>query len=152
MSSAVVTEQTLREGGWRERTNQGFSALVGPIWSRREKDAWMLGVLTGDQHANVMGIVHGGLIATLMDQVLSVAAWEALSRTPCVTVQLDMHCLAPAQVGQFLEARGQVLRMTNSLVFVRGEISAGSDLIASGQAVLKKVRGQAATGPLQGKR
>ena len=70
MSTPVISEQSLREAGWRERTSQGFSALVGPIWSRREEDAWVLGVLTGDQHANVMGIVHGGLIATLMDQAV----------------------------------------------------------------------------------
>lgn len=141
MSGMAITEQTLRDAGWRERASQGFSELVGPIWSRHDEDGWSLGVVAGQQHTNIMGIVHGGLIATLMDQAVSVAAWEALSRAPCVTVQLDMHCVAAAQVGQFLLARGFVLRVTKSLVFVRGEIHAESALIASCQAVLKQVRG-----------
>jgi len=141
MSGSVITEQALRDAGWRERASQGFSELVGPIWSRRDDDGWSLGAVAGEQHTNIMGIVHGGFIATLMDQAVSVAAWEALSRAPCVTVQLDMHCLAAGRIGQFLEARGSVLRVTNSLVFVRGEIYAESTLIASCQAVLKKVRG-----------
>jgi len=140
MSEISITEQALRDAGWRERVNQGFSALVGPIWSRHDEGAWTLGILVGDHHANVMGLAHGGLIATLMDQVVSVAAWEALSRMPCVTVQLDTHYLAAAQIGQFLEARASVQRVTKSLVFVRGEIYAGTNLIASGQAVLKQVR------------
>lgn len=139
MTQIVITEQALRDDGWRERTSQGFSALIGPIWSRREESVWAYGVLTGDQHANPMGLVHGGLIATLMDQTVSIAAWEALSREPCVTVQLDMHCLAAARPGQFLGARARVLRATKSLVFVQGEISSGETLISSGQAVMKRV-------------
>lgn len=140
MSESIITEQTLREAGWRDRAGQGFSELVGPIWTRREGNVWTLGVLAGTQHTNIMGIVHGGLIATLLDQVVSMNAWEALDRSPCVTVQMDMHCLAAAQVGQFLEARATIVRMTNSLVFVRGEIVVEDEVIASGQAVLKRVR------------
>lgn len=35
MMETAITGQALRDAGWRERTSQGFSALVGPIWSRR---------------------------------------------------------------------------------------------------------------------
>lgn len=89
-----LTHDMLREAGWGERRGMGFSALVGPLWSRREGDGWAYGLLTGEQHANQAGLVHGGLLATLMDQALSAVAWEALQRQPCVTVQLDTHYLA----------------------------------------------------------
>ncbi|AKQ55829.1 PaaI family thioesterase [Bordetella hinzii] len=135
-----LTHDMLREAGWGERRGMGFSALVGPLWSRREGDGWAYGLLTGEQHANQAGLVHGGLLATLMDQALSAVAWEALQRQPCVTVQLDTHYLAAARPGQFLEARGTVLRATSSLVFVQGDIRVGAAVMASGQAVLKRVR------------
>lgn len=136
----TMTAQALRDAGWSERAGQGFSALVGPIWSRREDDSWAYGLLTGEAHSNRAGLVHGGLIATLMDQALTALAWEAVERQPCVTVQLDTQYMAAARPGQFLEARGRVLRATASLVFVQGEISVGPSVIASGQAVLKRIR------------
>lgn len=130
----------LRAAGWSEREGMGFSAHVGPIWSRQEGEAWAYGLLTGPQHANRAGLVHGGLIATLMDQGLSAIAWEAVQRQPCVTVQLDTHYLAAARPGQFLEARGRVTRVTASLVFVQGEITAEGEVVSSGMAILKRVR------------
>ncbi|MDQ8033688.1 phenylacetic acid degradation protein [Bordetella genomosp. 1] len=140
MTRATITAQALRDAGWTERAGQGFSAHVGPIWTRREDGHWAYGLLTGPQHANIAGLVHGGLIATLMDQGLSAIAWEHVSRQPCVTVQLDTQYLTAARPGQFLEARGRVSRATSSLVFVQGEITAGDDTIAAGMAILKRMR------------
>lgn len=140
MADTRITAEQLRELGWSERVGQGFSAHVGPLWTRREGDGWAYGLLTGEQHANRAGLVHGGLIATLMDQAVSAVAWEAVSRQPCVTVQLDTHYLAAARPGAFLEARAKVLKVTASLVFVSGEIQAAEAMVASGQSVLKRMR------------
>jgi len=138
--ASAEARDALRAAGWAEREGMGFSAHVGPIWSRQEGDAWAYGLLTGPQHANRAGLVHGGLIATLMDQGLSAIAWEAVQRQPCVTVQLDTHYLSAARPGQFLEARGRVTRVTASLVFVQGEITADGQAVSSGVAILKRIR------------
>jgi len=140
MADTQITTEQLREQGWSERAGQGFSGLVGPLWTRREGEDWAYGLLTGEQHANRAGLVHGGLIATLMDQAVSAVGWETVSRQPCVTVQLDTHYLAAARPGEFLEARAKVLKVTASLVFLSGEIRAGDAMVASGQGVLKRMR------------
>lgn len=125
--------------GWKPRSLPGFAGLVGPLWTRKEESGWAYGLLATAAHLNPAGLVHGGLLTTLIDHALSAIAWEALGRSACVTVQLDTQFLAAALDGHFLEARGQVLRATSSLVFMQGAISvAGSDVLVA-SAILKRV-------------
>lgn len=147
-----VTAESLAAEGWHCKTLPGFAGLIGPLWVRREggqdegvrsegmrseAQAWAYGLLATADHLNPAGVVHGGLLTALLDHGLSAIAWQALDRRPCVTVQLDTHFLAPARAGQFLEVRGQLLRATSSLVFMRGELSVAGNVVATGAAVLK---------------
>lgn len=129
---------TLRAAGWRDRTGlPGFTGLVGPLWTRKEADGWAYGLRAGAQHLNPAGLVHGGLLTTLIDHALSAIAWEAVGRKPCVTVQLDTHFVAAAREGDFLEARGRVVRSTASLVFVQGALRSGDSELVVATAVMK---------------
>jgi uncharacterized protein (TIGR00369 family) len=125
--------------GWRQRDLPGFAGLVGPLWTRRDDAGWAYGLLTTASHTNPAGVVHGGLLATLIDHALSAIAWEAAGRRPCVTVQLDTHFLASARVGQFLVARGTVLRASSSLVFVQGSITSDGAALVAATVVMKIV-------------
>lgn len=142
-----VTAESLAAEGWHCKTLPGFAGLIGPLWvrkegvfnegPRKEAQAWAYGLLATADHLNPAGVVHGGLLTALLDHGLSAIAWQALDRRACVTVQLDTHFLAPARAGQFLEVRGQLLRATSSLVFMRGELSVAGNIVATGAAVLK---------------
>lgn len=132
-----ITAESLAAEGWHCKTLPGFAGLIGPLWVRKEAQAWAYGLLATADHLNPAGVVHGGLLTALLDHGLSAIAWQALDRRPCVTVQLDTHFLAPARAGQFLEVRGQLLRATSSLVFMRGELSVAGNVVATGAAVLK---------------
>ncbi|WAI84877.1 MULTISPECIES: PaaI family thioesterase [Achromobacter] len=142
-----VTAESLAAEGWHCKTLPGFAGLIGPLWVRKEgvfnegvrkeAQAWAYGLLATADHLNPAGVVHGGLLTALLDHGLSAIAWQALDRRACVTVQLDTHFLAPARAGQFLEVRGQLLRATSSLVFMRGELSVAGNIVATGAAVLK---------------
>lgn len=137
--SGTRTPQSPSADGWRERSLPGFAGLVGPLWTRQEEDAWAYGILTTAEHTNPAGMIHGGLLATLMDHALSAIAWEALGRRPCVTVQLDTHFLSAGREGQFLEARGRVVRATSSLVFMHGDVRAEGVELVTASAILKVV-------------
>lgn len=123
--------------GWRERTLPGFIGLIGPLWTRREDAGWAYGLLTTEAHLNPAGVVHGGLTTSLIDHALSALAWEAVGRQACVTVQLDTQFLAAVQAGQFLEARGHVVRATSSLVFMQGRLSVDGEPVLGASAVMK---------------
>jgi len=126
--------------GWRARSLPGFIGLVGPLWTKKQGDAWLYGLLTEAKHANPAGIVHGGTLTTLFDHALSAIAWQANERRPCVTVALDVAFLAPVQPGDFVEAGGRIVRQSSSLVFTQGSLTVGGQEIATASAILKMVQ------------
>ena len=122
--------------GWTPRTLPGFAGLVGPLWTRREGDGWAYAILVEDRHSNPAGLAHGGLVSTLADHALSVVAWEANARRPCITVALDVRFLAPARPGDLVVARGRVVRQTGSLAFLEGRVSVGDVDVATATAIM----------------
>lgn len=133
------TPDMLTANGWKQRKLPGFAGLIGPIWTRKEDAGWAYGVLATAEHINPAGVVHGGLLTTLADHALSAIAWEAIGRRACVTVQLDTHFLASAREGQFLEARGRVVRATASLVFMQGHVMAAGAELVTASALMKVI-------------
>lgn len=123
--------------GWKARELGGFIGQVGPLWARREPDAWAYGILADDRHANPAGIVHGGLLTTLLDHAVSAIAWEANARKACVTVALDVHFVASARPGEFIEARGRIVRQAATLVFMQGSLTVQERTVATASAILK---------------
>ncbi len=77
------------------------------------------------------------MLTTLLDHTLSVIAWEANERKPCITVALDVHFLAAARAGDLVVARGRIVRQTASLVFTQGTLRVGPQDIATASAILK---------------
>ena len=123
--------------GWSTRSAGDFAGLVGPLWARREEDRWAYGILTGARHANPAGLVHGGLLTTLLDHALSAIAWQDAGRRPCVTVALDTQFVGAVRPGAFVEARGRVVRRTGSMSFVQGSLFVGDDEVATASAVMR---------------
>lgn len=130
----------LQAQGWRQRDLPGFIGRVGPLWTRREAEGWAYGLVAANSHLNPAGLVHGGLLATLVDHALSVIAWEAAGRQPCVSIQLNTNFVAAAREAQFLEARGRVVRLTGGLVFMEGSVSSEGAPVITASSVMKLVR------------
>ena len=123
--------------GWKPHTLSGFFKLVGPLWTKKEGDSWAYGFVAEERHTNPAGIVHGGMLTTLLDHALSAIAWEANERKPCITVALDVHFLAPARPGDLVTARGRIVRQTSSLIFMQGSLTVERHEIATACAILK---------------
>ncbi|HTO51570.1 MAG TPA: PaaI family thioesterase [Burkholderiales bacterium] len=123
--------------GWKPRTLGGFFGLLGPLWTRKEEGAWAYAFLPDESHVNPAGIVHGGMLTTLLDHTVSVVAWESVERRPCVTVQLDVQFIGAVRPGRLIEARARVVKRTASLVFVQGGLTVGGDEVATASAILK---------------
>jgi acyl-coenzyme A thioesterase PaaI-like protein len=109
--------------GWTKEDRVGFSALVGPIWMHHDDAGLAYGFLAEAKHANMRGVVHGGMLMTFADQALGRIVSEAVGRKPIATIQLDTHFLAPARPGDFVEARGTIMRRTRAVVFVEGVLT-----------------------------
>jgi uncharacterized protein (TIGR00369 family) len=128
------------EQGWKTLKSKGFFAEVGPLWSRRLDEGWEYGLLVEPRHENGVGVVHGGMLVTLLDQAISMVAWAANEQQPCTTIHLDTHFVAPSVAGDFIVAHGEVARKTSSLIFLRGALTVNDKQIMYGQGIMKILR------------
>lgn len=122
---------------WKPRTLDGFVGLIGPLLARREDGVWAYAIRAEAKHTNPAGLVHGGLLTSLLDHALSAIAWEANERRACITVALDVHFLAAARPGDLIVARGRVVRTSASLVFMQGSLTVDEQEVATGKAIMK---------------
>ena len=138
-----------RSAGWRERAAGGFIGLTGPLWTRREGDGWGYAFVAEARHTNPAGIVHGGMLMTLVDHAIATVAWDSAGRKPCVTITLDTQFIAAVRPGDFVEARAAVTGRTSSMVFARGVVAVGVATVLTASAVLKVLAAPTSTrGPL----
>ena len=124
---------------WKPLTLPGYMGLSGPLWACREGDGWVYALHIEDKHLNPAQMAHGGAITTLLDHVLSTVAWEHCQRRACVTVQLNTQFISALRPGQWALCRGQVRQQTGSLLFMHGEVLAAGALVATAQAVMKRL-------------
>ena len=100
------------------RANQeGTYAVDGGMRIEELGDGWARGILQlAPRHANPMGIVHGGVYFTMMDQVAGTAACTGGGL--CRTVNCEVRFLAAAQ-GDRLISRAEAVRMGRSIAVIR---------------------------------
>ena len=97
-----------------------------------------LQVRTGPDHANNFGIVHGGLLCTLLDVAMGTAARQATGY-PVMTLDMQISFLAPGR--GTLTATGRVVRAGRSIIFTEAEIRAeDQELVAKSTGIFKPVR------------
>jgi uncharacterized protein (TIGR00369 family) len=91
----------------------------------------------GEKHLNPNGIVHGGMLMTLADQALGIMVWRSIDQKPCATITLNCNFLAPAKLGDWLEARAEITRRGRSVVFVGGRIQCGDRVLLTAEGIWK---------------
>ncbi len=89
------------------------------------------------RHTNPNGVMHGGVITTMMDSALGAALsalrGEEASRTPHATVEMNASFLSSARPGDRIVVEGRVLRLGKSIAFGEAEARRGDELIAKGR-------------------
>lgn len=135
----------VQEGLWRGWSTwagyEAFEELVGPFYTRRETDgSYTTGFRPGERNLNSFGNLHGGAIATFIDYTLFMIAFDAVNGRACVTVTLNIEMMRAARAGTLLTGRGEVLRTTNSLVFVRGVLTSADAPNANFSGVIKFIK------------
>jgi uncharacterized protein (TIGR00369 family) len=137
----------LADAGWSEQGVPGFSALVGPFWTRVQDGTRRYAFVVEERHLNGNGVVHGGMLMTFMDQSIGMTVWEAIGRKPCATIQLNVQFVSGAQLGDVIEADSSIVRETRSLIFTRGVLRRGDDVVLAADGIWKVLRPQAGAPP-----
>ena len=75
----------------------------------------------GAEYESHPGTIHGGIVATVLDEAMARAAQRSDQR-PVVTVALRLRYIEPARTGQRYEARAAVISRDAHTLFLRGEL------------------------------
>lgn len=75
-------------------------------------------------------IVHGGILATLLDEVMTWASILSI-RKVCVAAELTTRLKQPVKVGQRLRVEAWVARKGSRLILVEGRVTGGGGAVVA---------------------
>ena len=124
--------------------------LGGRIDSAAEGDC-VMSLTLEEKHMNPNGVLHGGVLTTLMDEstghaIVTLRGLDAMAETPHATVDMSVSFLSGARVGDELVCEATTLRLGRAVAFAEAEVRrrGSDDLVAKGRftyAILAKRSG-----------
>lgn len=123
----------------------GFTLLVSnnPCWDNfghiyADRARQLMGFRVAPHHCNGVQSLHGGALATFADmQLLALAEYTGDRAQHVPTISLTIDYIGPAMVGDWVEAKITVDRVTRRLLFVRALITTGDQTIARSNALYR---------------
>lgn len=94
-------------------------------------------VVTGQQHTNPLGLIHGGLITSIADAAMGNAIRTLGIKG--VTVDMSAAFTAAARFGEMVVARGKVLKAGKNMIFAEAMVYSGDTLLGHSKATFYKI-------------
>ena len=139
-----VTIESGEWAGWTNWPDEPFEHdTAGPFYFRIDDKGPVAAFRAERKHMNGAQVMHGGCLMTFADFALFAIANKEMDGGYGLTVAFTSEFLDGPKVGEWIEARGEVLRAGRSLVFVRGIVTADGRPCLNFSGTLKKVRKQA---------
>ncbi|MGE0155056.1 MAG: PaaI family thioesterase [Reyranellaceae bacterium] len=132
--------------GWRRIAFEGvtFNSTNGPFYARREAEDLALGFRVQQRHCNPAGILHGGMMMTMADMTASFgAALQSGIDKFMPTVSMSFDFVASGRVGDWVEGRCRLLKLTRSLAFTAVSLSVAGKPLLRASCVMKIPSGDA---------
>jgi len=141
--SSRVPVETGEWAGWFTTVGDPFNDHAGPFYHRPAPDGLPVCAMRVEaRHLNAGGILHGGALMTFADHSLYVFA-GSIGDTGAVTITLNGDFAAGAPEGAVVECRGEIVRVTGKMIFLRALMTSAGEPIMAFSGVLKKQRQQA---------
>jgi uncharacterized protein (TIGR00369 family) len=114
-----------------------FADFIGAALDEEREGYARLSLTLEDKHMNPHGVVHGGVLTTLMDEACAhaVAAAGALKDGGThASIEMNVSFLSGARVGDRLVFEGRTLRVGRTVAFAEAEVRRNEDtLMAKGR-------------------
>ncbi|MEZ5961451.1 MAG: PaaI family thioesterase [Hyphomonadaceae bacterium] len=136
---------TLTEGpfaGWTTWGTGGdpYETLIGPFYFRSDASGAALCVFEPEKrHLNGGGTIHGGCLMSFADFALFAIAHNTLNGAHAVTLTFSSEFIGAGDLDGRVEARGEVMRDTRSVTFIRGIVTQAERPLLSFAGTLKKI-------------
>ncbi len=116
------------EGFAPSRRSSNLLDLLGPLFEREAGGDYRIGLRIDERHSNGRGFCHGAVLALLADVHLGrLCSRDMPPPLRLVTAGLSLSYLAPAKLGDWLEAVGAVDRSGKRLACASGLILANGE-------------------------
>jgi uncharacterized protein (TIGR00369 family) len=111
-----------------------FTVHNGPIFHRpaaEGENEFVQALYVAPRHTNGLALLHGGMLATFLDNTLGGAVRLATGQ-PSVTVHMSIDYMRMARQGEWVIAKGRVAQVSGRTVFA--EVQAYIGEVAIGRA------------------
>jgi acyl-coenzyme A thioesterase PaaI-like protein len=122
-----------------------FADLVGPIFATHDRledgEHMRFGFRVEGRHCNPRPVCHGGMLATFLD--IALARGIRMVRdipAPLPTIAMTLDYLAPAVLGEWIDARVTVTRAGGGTCFVQALLHGPSGPVLRGSGVYKRMK------------
>lgn len=123
--------------GWEMAQAPGFGELTGPIWRREEGGRLRFGFVVATKHINRAGNLHGGMMMTFADMAMAMTGRQATGGKRHATMELNIQFIEAAHLGEFVEARCELVRQTRSVLFLHTKMYVGERIVVSANGIWK---------------
>ena len=126
--------------GENEQNRFGREVMGRMILRPEDGGAVRLRMFPQDKHRNPMGMIHGGMILSLIDISLFVS-WRLNTETElhgAVTLELTNHFISAGNPELPLDAVTSVVRETGRLVFLSGKTEQDGEVVSSFTGIVRK--------------
>lgn len=120
-----------------------FETALGPFCFQLERGRARCAFAPRREHLNGSGAIHGGALMSFADFALFSIAHNVLAGgVRAVTLTCNCEFLSAGELGAWVEAEGEVLAETGSLIFARGLVTQASRPVLAFSGTLKKIAAQ----------
>ena len=112
---------------------------MGPFFYRKQDGDLRVGFRAREHNCNGIGTVHGGILMAFADYAVTILALSGVKEN-CSTISFSSDFIAAANLGDWVEATGEVVKRTGSMTFVNGRLSVGDDIVLTFQTVMRRLK------------
>ncbi|MGO4328114.1 PaaI family thioesterase [Cupriavidus sp. 2TAF22] len=124
-------------------TSAGFLHTCGQFYMHTDQP--VVGFRVGREHLNLIGIAHGGFLATVADVALGAVVRRDLAVAAAPTVHLSIDYVGAVQPGDWVQAHVRILKDGRKLINADCDVRVGERVVlhASGAFFVKVRAGKA---------
>lgn len=78
---------------------------------------------------NPNGILHGGVMATMLDELMGGATWTLNKPYPFATINLQVDYLSPAKVGEVILGEANVIKAGSTVVHAEAKLYNAKNMV-----------------------
>lgn len=113
-----------------------FMANLGDLYCNRENGAIVIAMRISENHVNMRGIAHGGMLSSLADSALGIGLMlHCEARHSFVTVSLSTDFVAAARPGEWVEAHVDIQKLGGRVAFANCFLQVGTRRILRASGV-----------------